>query len=456
LSHILIADDDHGVLAALKLLLKSEGFEVTIANQPGQVIELVKQKPFDCALIDLNYQLDTTSGAEGLDLVSAIRAEDESLPIVCMTGWATVELAVKAMQQGAGDFVQKPWENERLLSILNNQIALGRVRLQSQKLATENQLLKSQHSSELIAESPAMKQLLQTVAQVASTDINILITGDNGTGKTALAQYIHQSSNRAEEPFINVNMGAISENLFESEMFGHVKGAFTDAKQARIGRFELADGGSLFFDEIGNIPLSQQAKLLRVLEQQEFEKVGSSQTQQVNVRMISATNADLQSMVAEGVFRQDLLFRLNSFTIHLPSLKQRLEDIPALASHFLQQFMKQHQRQVELTEAAIKALQTYDWPGNVRELRHVLERAVILSQHGTIEPAQLQLMPQGVAPSNSPASAQSFDDDATLDEIEKQVIAERIKSHDGNMQETAKSLGLSRSAFYRRLEKYGL
>jgi DNA-binding NtrC family response regulator len=457
--HILIADDDHNILAALKLLLSSEGYRVTLASHPEQIVKLFKEESFDCVFLDLNFNLDTTSGEEGLALISQLNAIDDSIPIVVMTGWATVELAVNVMQNGASDFIQKPWENERLLSITDTQISLAEQRHQSEKLSQENKLLKAERScfTGLIAESEAMKQVLSVAEQVAKSDINILITGDNGTGKSLLAEYIHASSSRHDQSMINVNMGAITESLFESEMFGHVKGAFTDAKSNRIGRFELADKGSLFLDEIGNIPLSQQAKLLRVLESQQFEKVGASKTQRTDARVIAATNANIEQLVRDGEFRQDLLYRLNTVEIVLPSLKQREADILPLANLFLTSFAKKyHKLGLFLSDEAQQKMLSYEWPGNIRELNHMVERAVVLSAGKEITVQHLSIVNSASDKKKSNDGEEVFHSDLSLDVIEKQIIAKRIDIFKGNMLEVAKSLGLSRSAFYRRIDKYKL
>ena len=460
---ILIVDDDAGIITTLCLLLKTEGFDVATATQPSEALFFVKKQNFDIVLMDLNYSLDTTSGNEGLDLIGDIKKLDENLPIVVMTGWGTIDVAVQTMQQGAGDFVQKPWDNDRLLSILANQIKLGQSLDSQNRLNEENQLLKQalnpNNDGEFIGESASMKQLLGTVRQIAQTDINIIITGENGTGKSLLARYIHDQATKNNQTFVAVNMGSITETLFESEMFGHVKGAFTDAKTQRIGRFELADNGTLFLDEIGNIALSQQAKLLRVIEEQQFEKVGSSKTQNTNVRIISATNADLADMVAQKTFRMDLLYRLNTMELKIPPLRERVEDIPLLANQFIARLAVKYNKPCPvLADDATAALQQYNWPGNIRELSHCLERVVLLCADSIITVEQLMLpkMPVVQAPEKqqSTGAEQTFEDSLSLDEIDKQVIIKRLNTFDGNAVEAAKSLGLSRSAFYRRLEKY--
>ncbi len=458
---ILIADDDHNILAALKLLLSCADYDITLASQPEQVIRLFEQESFACVLLDLNFNLDTTSGEEGLVLIEQLNTIDEAVPVIVMTGWATVELAVNAMQKGAVDFIQKPWENERVLAIVETQIRLAKQCHQAKKLDQENQLLKAENGrfEPLIAESEGMKQVLTMANQVAISDINVLIIGENGTGKSLLAEHIHEMSARSEHSLINVNMGAITETLFESEMFGHVKGAFTDARANRIGRFELAEQGSLFLDEIGNIPLSQQSKLLRVLESQQFEKVGSSKTQQADVRIIAATNANIEQFVKDGLFRQDLLYRLNTVVLELPPLRQRIDDIVPMAEHFLDKFASKYQRHGLFFSALAKTeLMSYQWPGNIRELNHMVERAVVLSVDEEICLTQLALTPKNNHMVSNEQNADDYSDDLErkLDDIESDIIKQRLQHHGGNMLDVAKSLGLSRSAFYRRIDKYNL
>jgi len=461
-SHILIADDDASIVAALRLFLKSEGFKITTATSPAEVEFLIKSKEIDLALIDLNYQLDTTSGQEGLQLTEKLKKYDADLMVVCMTGWATVEVAVQAMQLGAGDFIQKPWENDRLLSIINNQLALRQQTKNNLKLTEENNNLKQQiailDGNEMVAQSAAMKTLLSTLAQIANADINILITGENGTGKSLLANHIHQLSSRNNNAFVSVNMGAITDTLFESEMFGHVKGAFTDAKENRIGRVELAEQGTLFLDEIANIPLAQQAKLLRLLEEHQFEKVGASKTQQADIRVISATNGDLAQMVADKSFRQDLLYRLNTFVVEIPPLKERLDDIVPMAESFIAKSASRYNKTVPMLSAQAKQqLLSYAWPGNVRELSHTMERATLLAGDEILS-EHLMLVDTGLSqqPPELVNSEANFSDEMSMEDIEKMVIEQRLKLNKGNATDAAKSLAMSRSAFYRRLDKFGL
>src|SRR5213594_1580610 len=332
---ILIADDQVDVLEALRLLLKGEGYRTETVNSPAKVQAALEEGEFDVVLMDLNYARDTTSGQEGLDLLARIQALDNALPVVVMTAWANVELAVEAMRRGARDFIQKPWDNSRLVAIVRNQVELGRALRKGQRLEAENELLRGPGGPTLIAESPSMRPVLEVIQRVGPSDANVLITGENGTGKGVVARALHALSSRASRPIVTVNAGGLSEGVFESELFGHVRGAFTDARADRVGRFELADGGTLFLDEIANVSLSQQARLLRVLETGELERVGSSRTRRVDVRILSATNADIAEEVAAGRFRQDLLFRLNTIEIRVPALRDRRQDVPLLAAHYL-------------------------------------------------------------------------------------------------------------------------
>ena len=460
---ILLVDDDNDVLYALKILLVSEGFELGLCQTPESAIALLEKESFSLVLMDLNYSLDTTSGKEGLGLITAIRKLDEEVPIVVMTGWATIEVAVSTMQNGANDFIQKPWDIDRLVAIVNNQIKLANSVKHSNKLSQQNQLLQQQvnkeFSGELIAKSPAMQRTMAIITQVANSNASVLLTGENGTGKSMFARYIHQHSAQSDTNQISVNMGAVTEALFESEMFGHVKGAFTDAKSTRIGRFELADGGTLFLDEIANTPYSQQGKLLRVLEDGEFEKVGSNKTIAVEVRLISATNANLDDAVTQHEFRKDLLYQINTVTIEIPPLRDRRQDIIPLAESFLAKAQaKNSSKAYEMTSGAQKALVDYDWPGNIRELSHVIERAQILCQDQQITCEDLGLPAvEKVTKVEAPILAMSENlsntELATLDAIELDIIDQRLRLFDGNALKAAKSLGLSRSAFYRRLEK---
>jgi DNA-binding NtrC family response regulator len=454
---ILVADDQADVVAALSLLLKGEGFKIDSASSPAGVLRTLDGQEFDVVLIDLNYARDTTSGAEGLDLLSKIQAIDPSLPVVVMTAWGSVNVAVEAMRRGARDFIQKPWDNARLLTVLRTQIELAEALRRGSRLEAENLALRDSVSEagsetpQIIAESAAMKSVLKLVERIGPADANVLIMGENGTGKEVITRVLHSISSRRAKPLIPVNAGALAESLFESELFGHVRGAFTDAKTDRVGRFELADGGTLFLDEIGNVPLNLQAKLLRVIETGEFERVGSSKTQKVNVRLLSATNADLHGEVTQGRFRQDLLFRLNTVEIRLPPLRDRLEDIPVLADHFLKIHRERYRRPVVgFTPEALEALRHHLWPGNVRELDHVIERAVLMSTGNMLTAFDLALE----ATPDARLSARL--EEMSLEDAERLLIKKALARFEGNANRAAEALGLSRSALYRRLQKYGL
>jgi DNA-binding NtrC family response regulator len=416
---------------------------------PALVLEALAHQSFDGLLIDLNYTRDTTSGQEGLDLVTRVKEMDAQLPVVVMTAWGNIDLAVEAMRRGAGDFIQKPWENARLLSILRTQMDLHRSQKRTQWLEAENRILRAPGAPDFIASAPSMRPVLETMARVGPSDANVLITGEHGTGKEVVAQTLHRLSTRVDRTLVTVNTGALPEGTFESELFGHVKGAFTDAHTDRIGRFELANGGTLFLDEIANIPVRQQSKLLRVLETGELERVGSSKTQKVNVRMLSATNADLRTECSAGRFREDLLFRLNTVEISLPPLRERREDIPALAAHFLARYAARYRRTIQgLEPAALQMMLQYGWPGNVRELDHTIERAVLMARGERIEAANLGLNAQRGA-------AQSMDE-MSLEAVEAILIRKALARANGNVSHAADALGLSRGALYRRIEKYGL
>jgi DNA-binding NtrC family response regulator len=446
---LLIADDQPHILEALRLLLKPEGYQLEMVRTPTLALEALAHESFDGVLIDLNYTRDTTSGQEGLDLVARVKEMDAQLPIVVMTAWGNIDIAVEAMRRGAGDFIQKPWENARLLSILRTQMELHRSQKRTQWLEAENRILRTTGVPDFIASALSMRPVVEAMARVGPSDANVLITGEHGTGKEVVAQTLHRLSSRAERTLVAVNTGALPEGTFESELFGHVKGAFTDARTDRIGRFELASGGTLFLDEIANIPVRQQAKLLRVLETGEMERVGSSKTQTVNVRMLSATNADLRTECAAGRFREDLLFRLNTVEISLPPLRERREDIAALTGHFLARYAARYRRAIlGLEPAALQLMLHYGWPGNVRELDHTIERAVLMARGDRIEAADLGLNAQRVA-------AQSLDE-MSLETVEAILIRKALARTGGNVSHAADALGLSRGALYRRIEKYGL
>ncbi len=448
MSRILIADDQPDVLEALRILLKGEGYQTDVVTSLGAVMNSLEKRNYALLMMDLNYTRDTTSGQEGLEVIPRIQAIDETLPIVVMTAWATIDLAVEAMKLGARDFVPKPWDNDRLLAIVRTQIALGSALRKSQQLEAKNELLRGKMPN-IISESPRMRPVIELVTRVAPSDANVLITGENGTGKGLVARALHSLSSRASKIMITVNMGGLSEGVFESELFGHVKGAFTDAKTDRAGRFELADESTLFLDEIANLPMSQQAKLLRVIETGELERVGSSRTLHANVRIVSATNSNLHDEVAAGRFRQDLLFRLNTIEVPLPPLRERREDVAPLAAHFLRQHAERYRKSLTAFEpAAHEALMRHEFPGNVRELDHVIERAVLMSQGAQIKANDLGLT---TISDGSPRL-----EEMSLEEVEAFLIKKALARHEGNARKAAESLGLSRSAFYRRLQHYGL
>jgi DNA-binding NtrC family response regulator len=455
-TRILVADDQREVREALRLLFKAEGIDAASVDSPRAALDALKKERFEAALVDLNYTRDTTSGAEGLELLRDIRKLEADLPVIVMTAWGTIDLAVEAMRLGAGDFIEKPWDNQRLMSVIRNQLALADSRGEAARLKRENEILRGDDDEPFIAESASMKSVLAQLDRVAPTDANVLILGENGTGKGVVARRLHARSQRASRPLVKVNMGGIPESVFEAEMFGHVRGAFTDAKTDRIGRFELADGGSLFMDEIANIPPAQQPKLLRVLEDGELERVGSSRTLKVDVRLISATNADLTAEIARGAFRRDLLFRLNTVELKLPPLRERDEDIALLAESFLAHFRKRYQRDgLKFAPSALQALRSYAWPGNVRELSHVIERAVLMLDGDMVDDAALNLKPEATH-ALSGAAALAATGSMTVDEAEEQLVRQALERTGGNIQRAATLLGLSRPSLYRRMEKYGI
>src|SRR6266516_1224654 len=447
---LLIADDQADVLEALKLLLNGEGFEVETAASPRAVLAAVEASDFDALLVDMNYARDTTSGTEGLDLVSRIRALEGAPPIVVMTAFGTIDGAVEAMRRGARDYVEKPWDNRRLLTTLRTQVELGRALRTSQRLERENRTLHREGLPELIAESPAMQPVLRLMERVAASDANVLVLGEHGTGKEVVARSLHAASARRDRPFVAVNLGAIPDSLFESELFGHMRGAFTDAKADRIGRFELADGGTLFLDEIANLPQAQQAKLLRVLESGEVERVGSSRARSVDARLISATNADPHAEVRAGRFREDLLFRLNTVAIRIPPLRERRADVPLLAAHFQRRYAaRYHKAAKEFAPDAMELLLRHSWPGNVRELDHAVERAVLMTEGGRVQARDFGL-------GGGSGDGAGALDQMSLEAVERVLIQKALTRAAGNVSEAAKALGLSRSALYRRLKRHGL
>ena len=451
---MLIADDQQPVLDALRLLLKAQGWRIQTATSVAGVQAAVAEQRLDLVVMDLNYSRDTTSGAEGLELLRWIGREAPSLPVVVMTAWGSVDGAVEAMRLGARDYVEKPWNNDKLLATLRAQIDLGRALRRSEHLEEENARLRAAAAGpDMIATSPAMQPVLELVERVGPSDANVLVTGPHGAGKEVLARALHTASLRRDRPLVTVNSGGLGDGVFESELFGHVKGAFTDAKANRVGCFELAHEGTIFLDEIGNMPLSQQAKLLRVLQTGEMRRVGASHTRKIDVRLISATNVDLHRAVREGRFREDLLYRLNTVEIQLPALRERTQDIPEFAARFLQRFAARYDRElVGFTEAAQRALLEHGWPGNVRELEHAIERAVLMAQGDRVDVRDLGLRPVA----SDDAAPSSRLEAMTLDDAERWLIERALQRCEGNVKKAADELGLSRSALYRRLERHGL
>ena len=445
---ILVADDQTDIVDALRLLLKGAGFAVQAAESPSAVLEAVASREWDCVLMDLNYTRDTTSGTEGMDLLRALREVDGTLPVVTMTAWGSVEGAVEAMRRGAGDYVEKPWDNQRLVATLKTQIELGRARRRGQRLTDANRREELVEGDDFVATSPAMGSVLDLIASVGPSDANVLITGEHGTGKEVVARRLHAVSKRAGQALVTVNAGGFSEGVFESELFGHVRGAFTDAKTDRAGCFELAHEGTLFLDEIANLPFAQQGKLLRALENSEIQRVGSTKVRKVDVRVVSATNADIADAVAERAFREDLLYRLNTVEIHLPPLRDRPEDIRELATGFLAKEAAHYDKPLDaFSDEAMDMLARHAWPGNVRELQHAVERAVLVARGAVVSAGDLGLR----TPSGEPNLAAM-----TLDEAERVLVQKALDRHAGNVTHAAQDLGVSRAALYRKIERHGL
>lgn len=441
---ILVADDHADVRQALSLLLRDCGYEVATAASPAEALSALRQSPPDLALLDLNYQRDTTSGAEGLALLRQVRAQHRELPVVILTGWATVGLAVEAMQLGAQDFLEKPWENARVRAIVAHHLTSARARAEVHRLQSEGRLADDQEDGP-VYRSGAMQELLAVARRVAASEVPVLLTGESGTGKSLLARWIHRHSPRSKGPFVGVNLGGLAETLFESELFGHVKGAFTDARNDRAGRIERASGGTLFLDEISNITPTQQARLLHVLEERTFERLGDSAPRRADARFLAATNADVRQLIREGRFREDLYFRLNTVEIALPPLRARREDIQLLATYYLARYAKDSGRKpLTLTDGASRALESHGWPGNVRELAHVMQRAVLLAKDDAVEVADLRL---------GERDAVDTLENLTLEQAERYVIQRALESCGGDVPAAAVKLGMSRSALYRRLEK---
>ena len=446
---VIIADDQINILDALKLLLGGEGYDVATAASPAEIVTELERSDFDVALVDLNYTRDTTSGHEGFELLDRIKTIDPTLPVLVMTGWSSVSGAVEAMRRGARDYIEKPWDDEKLLAAVQTQLELRRALRRSRRLQEENTRLQRRDLPTFIAEAPAMKAVRETIERVAPSDAAVLITGEHGTGKEVVASLLHRLSTRSSKPLVTMNAGGLSEGVAESELFGHVKGAFTDARTDRIGCFELADEGTLFLDEIANMPVKLQPKLLRVLQTGEVQKVGSSRVTYVNVRVLSATNADLGAEIGSGRFREDLLYRINTVVLHLPPLRDRREDIWPLAEHYLVRYSDRYRRAFEgFDRSARQALESHLWPGNVRELGHAIERAVLMSSGHLITVADL-----GLQAAAGPAAPP---EELTLEQAEKIFIQKVLARHSGDVRKAAEQLGMSRSALYRRLQQFGL
>jgi DNA-binding NtrC family response regulator len=451
---ILVVDDDEDILQAARLLLKKHVAQVVTEKNPKSISSLMKNEAFDVILLDMNFAKGATSGKEGFSWLSKILEIDPSIVVVLITAFGDVEMAVRAIKEGATDFVLKPWQNEKLIATVSTAIRLRQSRIEADNLRSrQKQLSKDldQPFHDFIGHSPVMAKVFATIQKLAKTDANVLILGENGTGKELVARELHRQSQRADEVFISVDMGAVSETLFESELFGHVKGAFTDAREDRAGRFEIASGGTLFLDEICNLPLTLQAKLLTVLDSRKVIRLGSNKHIPIDVRLICATNMPIHEMVAENKFRQDLLYRINTVEIHMPPLKERPEDIQLLVDHFLKIYCTKYNKPLKrMSPATMKRVEKYPWPGNVRELQHAIERAVIMSDSTTFQPSDFFF------PSIGTKEDSLIFDDYNLEEIEKLVIRKALSKHGGNISLAAKELGLSRTSLYRRFEKYGL
>lgn len=453
---ILVIDDDEDVLLAARLLLQQHYRMVRVEGNPSRLEVLLAQESYDVILLDMNFADGNSSGEEGFYWLERIYANDPSAVVILITAYGDVELAVQAIKRGATDFVLKPWQNEKLLATVSSAVALRRSRHEIDQLRTRQGVLSeelSQPFRDIIGCSETMKKVLDVARKVAKTDANVLVLGENGTGKELVARAIHRDSERANEVFLSVDMGAISESLFQSELFGYVKGAFTDARQDKLGRFELASGGTLFLDEIGNLPLPLQAKLLTVLQNREVTRLGSNQPIPIDIRLVCATNMALHTMVAEKTFRQDLLYRMNTVELCIPPLRERADDIPLLVEHFVEVYCRKYKKGgAYVSPMTMAELQRYAWPGNVRELQHAVERAVILSESEKLEAADFLVPPSGDVALQSEFQEENFN----LDDVEKNVIRKVLTRHNGNISLAAEELGLTRTSLYRRLKKYNL
>lgn len=451
---VLVVDDDKDVLHAAQLFLKRHVEMIETESNPKYIPKQLQEKNYDVILLDMNFHDDVSSGEEGFYWLDKIREIDPSVAVVLITAYGDIEKAVKAVKKGASDFVLKPWQNEKLLATVNSAVNLSSSKREVAELRTKFDTLRAdieQSYQDIIGTSPPMQKVFHTIEKVAKTDANVLITGENGTGKELVARALHRRSNRSNNTFVTVDMGALHENLFETELFGHEKGAFTDARESRVGRFEIANGGTLFLDEIGNLPLHLQPKLLSALQTHKIVRIGSNKPIEIDIRLICATNEPLKEKVANNNFRQDLLYRINTIEIHLPPLRERNEDIDLLADHFLQQYRKKYKKKdLKLSDNALAHLRSYHWPGNIRELDHAVERAVILSDESVLVPGDFLLTSADGASHEIPV------DDLNLEEIEKTVIQKALDKHQGNISRAAEDLGLTRTSLYRRMEKYEL
>jgi two-component system, NtrC family, response regulator HydG len=449
---ILMIDDDEDVLLAAKMLLKKQNHHVIIEKNPKKIPFLLNNDSYDVILLDMNFSKDITSGKEGFFWLDEIIKHDPTSVVILITAFGDVEMAVRALKQGATDFILKPWQNEKLIATIATAIKLKQSYNEVDKLKKAKEMLEEQISkpfAEIIGKSQAIQEVFNLTDKVAKTDANVLILGENGTGKELIARAIHQRSPRKDNSFVSVDMGAITESLFESELFGHKKGAFTDAREDRPGRFELANRGTLFLDEIGNLSMSLQSKLLSVLQSRQVTRVGSNQAHAVDIRLICATNMPLHKMVQEGTFRQDLLYRINTVEVRVPPLCERVEDIPLLAQHYLTYYAKKYHKLVKLiTPEAMDRLKRYAWPGNIRELQHAIERAVIMTDSDTLQESDFLL--------SRSITAGATNNTLNLDEVERTAIAKALQMHNGNISKAADELGLTRASLYRRMEKYGL
>jgi len=448
---ILIVDDDKDILLTTKVILKKHFSEIYTLSNPDRILSLLKDLTFDVILLDMNFSMGATSGKEGLDWLKKIRSLDIHISVIMITAYGEIYLAIKAMKEGAVDFVVKPWDNDKLLATVMSAYKLSQSIKEISRLQTMQTMLSKdidQPFSEIIGDSTSMQEVFTTIHKVAKTDADVLILGENGTGKELVARALHRSSTRHLQPFINVDLGAIPDTLFESELFGHVKGAFTDAQEDRPGRFEVASGGTLFLDEIGNLTLALQSKLLTALQNREIVRIGSNITIPVNIRLICATNMDLHAMILENRFKQDLLYRINTVEIRIPPLRERKDDIPLLSKHFTKKYSLKYNKKVTVSKEAIKKLSHYDFPGNVRELQHIIERAIIMTESNTLYAKDFLLVS-----TSGPSSKGST---LNIEKLEKEAIEHAIKKCNGNLSKAAKELGLGRTTLYRKMEKYSI